>query len=659
VIDRDVPPAYRPDIDGLRAIAVLAVVGFHAFPRLDPGGFVGVDIFFVISGFLISTIILAKLASHSFSFQDFYARRARRIFPALLAVLAACLVAGWVLLLPFEYKELGKQIVGAAGFASNFLLWHEAGYFDASGEAKPLLHLWSLGVEEQFYLLWPLLLFFSRGRRGLMLAGTALLALASFAYSLHATHHAPGAAFFSPASRWWELMAGGLLAQLVAHRGVLGGAIGNVASLTGLALIAATLLLLDQTQAFPGWWALAPVLGTFLVLFAGPTAWLNRVVLSNRALVGCGLISYPLYLWHWPLISFAWIYRSAPPTVAMRIGAVALAFVLSWATYMFIERPIRFGGRGRRTALALLALLAVTGAVGGAVYAGNGLGFRPVLGQVRPAFVPERPEAPRKPCADLASLPAPLAASCYSHVNPGMGRKVVVWGDSQARVWTADFEKLARRDGFELFVFLLDGCPPLDGVRRSDIQDSLAACGTLETTHALFEAIVGLHPDIVTLVARWSLYSHGWIRNGELLKANGFLMTQPGGTATRDSSQAALAASIPATVARLQDRKISVMVVKNPPVLNWEVTNLRKSVADLQVSAAEHREFSRFTDEIFGRLQNIELFDPAPALGRTDCRAEIDGRYLYVDDNHLSDFGAGRFESDLGRVLERQLKARN
>ncbi len=659
MIDRDAPPAYRSDIDGLRAIAVLAVVGFHAFPELDPGGFVGVDIFFVISGFLISTIILTKLTSGGFSFLDFYSRRARRIFPALLVILAACLVAGWVLLLPFEYKELGKQIAGAAGFVSNFLLWHEAGYFDASGEAKPLLHLWSLGVEEQFYLLWPLLLVFSRRRKGVMLAGTGLLAITSFAYSLYTTRHSPGAAFFSPASRWWELMVGGLLAQLVARRGALAGTASSVVSAAGLGLIAATLLLLDQTQAFPGWWALAPALGTFLVLFAGPGAWLNRAVLSNGVLVRCGLISYPLYLWHWPLLSFAWIYRSAPPTTAMRIGAVGASIALAWATYKLIERPIRFGGRGRWTAPLLLALLAVTGALGTAIYVGNGLGFRPVLGQLRPAFAVERPDSPQKPCADLAALPAPLAASCYSHVNPGAGRKVVLWGDSQARVWTTDFEALARREGFELFVFLLDGCPPLDGVRRSDIQDSLAACGTLETTHALLDAIVGLHPDVVALAARWSLYSHGWIRNGQLLKANGFLTSRPDGVATLDSSLAALTTAIPATVKQLQDRRIGVVILKNPPVLNWEVTNLRKSVADLQVSAAEHRSYSRFTDELFGRLQNVELFDPAPTLCRVDCSVQIDGRYLYVDDNHLNDFGARRFESELGSLLDRQLRARN
>jgi peptidoglycan/LPS O-acetylase OafA/YrhL len=659
VSDRDASPAYRPDIDGLRAIAVLAVVGFHAFPTLDPGGFVGVDIFFVISGFLISTIILAQLTRGGFSFLDFYGRRARRIFPALLVVLAACLIAGWILLLPFEYKEQGKQVAGAAGFVSNFLLWHEAGYFDLSGETKPLLHLWSLGVEEQFYLLWPLLLVFSRRRNGMMLAGTALLALGSFVYSLYATRHSPGAAFFSPASRWWELMVGGLLAQLVARRGTLGGAAGDAMSVAGLGLIAATLLLLDQTQTFPGWWALAPATGTFLVLFAGPGAWLNRAVLSNGVLVRCGLISYPLYLWHWPLLSFAWIYRSAPPTTAMRIGAVGASLALAWATYRFVERPIRFGDRGRWTALVLFALLGMTGALGAAIYVGNGLGFRPVLGQVRAAFAIERPDAPQKPCTDLAALPAPLAASCYSHVNSGAARRVVLWGDSQARVWTADFEAMARQQGFELFVFLLDGCPPLDGIRRSDIQDSLAACGTLETTHALLDAIVGLHPDVVALAARWSLYSHGWIRNGELLKANGFLTSRPDGTATLDSSLAALTAGIPATVRQLQDRGISVVVLKNPPVLNWEVTNLRKSVADLQVSAAQHQSFSRFTDELFGGLQNVELFDPAPALCRVDCSVQIDGRYLYVDDNHLSDFGARRFEGELASLLDRRLRARN
>ncbi len=655
-------PAYRPDIDGLRAVAVLAVVLYHAFPTGSPGGFVGVDIFFVISGFLISTILLSQMARGRFSFVDFYSRRARRIFPALLAVLLACFVAGWVLLLPREFRELGGNIGAAAAFLSNFLLWHQAGYFDTSAEAKPLLHLWSLGIEEQFYVLWPLLLVVSgRFRRALpLLIGG--LAVASFAYCLYITEHTPVAAFFSPASRWWELMLGGLLAEIVLGRGTLKGGWSNAASLLGAVLIGGTLLLLDPTQPFPGWRAAVPALGTFLLLYAGPGAGLNRALLSNRLLVGIGLISYPLYLWHWPLLSFARIFRSAPLGVERTVAALLAALVLAWLTYRFIERPIRFGTLialpRRWLAPALYGLLATAGAVGVVVHLANGFVSRPVLGQVRPEVVVDWPRTEHPPCADRASMSPIMAEACYAHVNVGAPRKVVLWGDSHAPPWAVDFEALASKDGFELYVLKLNGCPPLTGIRRTDIKESLAVCDTLKPSQDLFDAILALHPDVVVMAARWSNFSHGWIRNGRLMPGNSFLTTDPDGIATRETSRQALAERIPATIEALEAHKISVVVIRNPPVLNFEVTNLRKSITELEVTPAENDALSRYTDDIFAKVKGFELYDPAKLICKTTCSAVVDGHELYVDDNHLGVFGAKLFEDQIDRLMMRVLAAR-
>ncbi len=661
---RATPSSYRPDIDGLRAVAVLAVVGYHAFPALDPAGFIGVDIFFAISGYLISSIILGRLegGSGSFSFLDFYARRARRIFPALFAVLAACLVAGWLLLLPQEFRELGTHVAAAAAFISNFLLWHETGYFDSAAEAKPLLHLWSLGIEEQFYLLWPLLLTLAwRARKALpLLMGflAGLLALASFAYCLYATFHAPAAAFYSPAARWWELMAGGLLAQIVMKRGLLTGTWATMASLAGAALLVATLLLLDPSQPFPGTWALAPALAACLLLVAGQGAWFNRVVLSNRLLVGVGLVSYPLYLWHWPLLSFARIFHSAPLPASTILAILGASLALAWLTYRFIERPIRFGARTQRIAPALFALLAVAGAAGVSIRAADGFGFRPVIGQVRPAFVVDNPVVAHRPCPDLAAMPAILAKACYSHVNAGQPHIVILWGDSHALPWAVDFEAIAAKQGFQLYVLKLDGCPPLTGIRRTDIKASQAVCDTLEPTRALLDAIEALHPDAVVMTARWSNFSHGWIRNGRLMAGNSFLTTSPDGVATLATSRQALAERIPATIDELRAHGISIVVIRNPPVLKFEVTNLRKSIAEIEVTPAEHDALSRFTDEIFARTKGFELYDPAKLLCSTVCRAVIDGRELYVDDNHLGLFGAKVFASQLDTLMKHVLAAR-
>jgi peptidoglycan/LPS O-acetylase OafA/YrhL len=206
-------PHYRPDIDGLRAIAVLLVVGFHAFPEWLKGGFVGVDIFFVISGYLISRIILTDIHRQQFSFGHFYAKRIKRIFPALIVVLTACFGFGWFVLLPDEFKELGKHIAGGAGFVANFVLWGESGYFDNQAELKPLLHLWSLGIEEQFYFMWPILLIVVTKKRYNVLGLLLVLILASFMFNIRSVNADPVSDFYSPLTRFWELMAGALLAH--------------------------------------------------------------------------------------------------------------------------------------------------------------------------------------------------------------------------------------------------------------------------------------------------------------------------------------------------------------------------------------------------------------------------------------------------------------
>lgn len=340
---------YRADIDGLRAFAVLSVVLFHAFPEFISGGFIGVDIFFVISGFLISTIIFEKLEQGSFSFIDFYARRVRRIFPALILVLVTSFILGWCILFVSEYKQLGKHIAGGAGFIANLILWSESGYFDNLADTKPLLHLWSLGIEEQFYIVWPPILWAAWRFRVPCLPIILVIGLASFAFNLYGIALDPVATFYSPLTRFWELLIGSLLAYIMVFQvryprlAVNLTAQANVLSWLGGALFVAGLLLINKDSGFPGAWALLPTLGATLMIKAGPTAWFNKVVLGNSVLVWFGLISYPLYLWHWPLLSFARILSSSVPELEIRIGVVVLSILLSWLTYRSVEKPIRFG----------------------------------------------------------------------------------------------------------------------------------------------------------------------------------------------------------------------------------------------------------------------------------------------------------------------------
>jgi peptidoglycan/LPS O-acetylase OafA/YrhL len=389
---------YRPDIDGLRAIAVTLVMLYHAFPPRLPSGFIGVDIFFVISGFLISTIIFKGLESNSFSFVDFYSRRIRRIFPALATVLLATLILGWFILYPDEYRQLGKHIAGGAGFVSNFVLWRESGYFDAAAETKPLLHLWSLGIEEQFYIAFPMFAWLLWRARLNALSFVALVGLLSFALNLKFVDSNAAMTFYMPQTRVWELLIGSTLALLVidapGRMAILEEPAGkllrhlmyradadaspatvlaNAKAWLGVLLVAVALSEITRDTHFPGSWALLPTLGTAFLIWAGPYAHVNRGLLSNPILVWVGKISYPLYLWHWVLLTYTRIEVGQIPSAGVRCAALALSIVLAWLTYRLVERPLRFGGNSRRKTLALVVAMIAIACVGFACFKASSL----------------------------------------------------------------------------------------------------------------------------------------------------------------------------------------------------------------------------------------------------------------------------------------------
>ncbi|MDD2885832.1 MAG: acyltransferase family protein [Dechloromonas sp.] len=337
-------PIYRPEIDGLRAIAVIGVVIFHAFPSWLPGGFAGVDVFFVISGFLITGIVNRECHAQGFTISRFYSRRIKRIFPALLLVLITTWLAGYALMTPSEFRELGKSLIRSAYFSNNFLLISQAGYFDTHADLKPLLHLWSLAVEEQFYIAWPwLILLASRisqyGKPLLLTLGAI-----SLACNLALTPTQPVESFFLPHTRAWELIAGAILATHAhtLHRSLL--QIVNPALLApcGILLISLSYLFFSGDAPYPGWRAMVPVVGAMLVILGENKGTFSQRILSARLPVTIGLISYPLYLWHWPLFSFARILFDHP-TIAMIWILLILSIIAAWITYRYIETPLRHG----------------------------------------------------------------------------------------------------------------------------------------------------------------------------------------------------------------------------------------------------------------------------------------------------------------------------
>jgi len=396
---------YRPDIDGLRGIAILSVVLFHAFPfPSNPiqGGFVGVDIFFVISGYLISRILIFELKNGSFSIRDFYIRRIRRIFPALIVVLCSCFILGWFFLLANEYMQLGLHIRNSTTFTNNFLLLSESGYFDNASATKPLLHLWSLSIEEQFYIFWPCVLWIAFRKNINLIFLLFLLFFLSFTMHFQKLHLEKEAAFYLTHLRMWELLIGALIANLTINSSVFIYHIRSVTdriltkvylifpfkfdrsmvtlnfiSFFGLFLIICGFFIISKAKLFPGLWALIfPVLGTSLLISSTRKSWVNKKVLSSKIFVWTGLISYPLYLWHWPLLSIAQIANGGIPSRELRIFIVLISFVLAFLTYFFVEKPIRKNKFNNIKIWTLILLMFLLGGIGQHLFIRDGYGFR-------------------------------------------------------------------------------------------------------------------------------------------------------------------------------------------------------------------------------------------------------------------------------------------
>lgn len=532
-------PKYRPDIDGLRAIAILSVVAYHAFPNAVRGGFIGVDIFFVISGYLISTIIFGSLERNSFSFVEFYSRRIKRIFPALLLVLITCFAFGWFALWADEYAQLGKHIAGGAGFVSNFLFWYESGYFDTAAETKPLLHLWTLGIEEQFYIVWPLLLWLAWKLRLNLLSITLVVAVISFALNLTKVGGDAAAAFYSPQTRFWELLAGSILAYITLHSStllrlklfgsclrqtsyaqMLGGRgqrtedkiLHNFQSLFGAVLIAIGIFVITKDRSFPGWWALFPTLGAVLLISAGKEAWLNRNVLSSRILVWFGLISFPLYLWHWPLLSFARIVESETPLPEVRVAVVMISIVLAWMTYLLIERPIRFGNHSKAKTITLLVLMAVVGYAGYICFKRDGFIFRfpkEVALLVSPVDF-KFSSYIRDDICHLHNLSLEKHdSSCSEKKRP----LFFLWGDSAAAAIYPGLKKLQGQYNFGITQLTAAACPPLlDLTNENLIQRK--NCNTVNKL--VFDRLKKERPEVVLLHSVWNFPPAYNISNDEL-----------------------------------------------------------------------------------------------------------------------------------------------
>ncbi len=538
----------------MRALAVIAVIAFHAWPTWFAGGFVGVDIFFVISGFLITSIIQSQLQKGTFSIADFYVRRIRRIFPALTVVMLATLAFGWMTLLEDEFRQIGKHAVAGTTFVSNLVLWNEAGYFDNDGITKPFLHLWSLGVEEQFYILWPLILWlvFSRKLRFLWVA-CVIFVISMSANLVLVTDH-PVAAFFSPLTRFWELMAGGVVAYLQLHHAQRFTRHGTALSLGGAVLLGLAFWLTNEQSLFPGWWAMLPVGGACLLILAGKDAVLNRLVLGRRLPVAIGLISYPLYLWHWPLLSYGHIIYGQKPPMLVKVALIAAGFVLAYLTYRLVEIPLRERRDRTRVTWALglgMVAIAVFGlAIGTSVLREriDTHGAEPYLAALNDSQYPGPTLAPLR----YDGVVFQKAASR----GPGL---TVFLGDSVMQQYGPRIEHAVASDParFSTVIFATaGGCPPIEHtVRLPQIRFPLCP-KTVKAAYALANSGA---VDTVVVGAAW----YGYFNAGQhelLVDKNGVQKAFP----AADAQELAYA-SLRESLATLRKNGKRVFLVLQPP----------------------------------------------------------------------------------------------
>lgn len=460
---------YRPDIDGLRAFAITLVLLYHLWPERLSGGFVGVDVFFVISGFLITQLLMKRLKQGDLGIRAFYSARINRLFPALLTVTAITLAYGGFALVPSDLARLGKHLLSTFAFIENWTLHKESGYFDAELKVKPLAHMWSLSIEEQFYLLFPLILLWIQKRSLSAERVIALLFLSSFIACAIEVYRSPSAAYLMPWMRAWELLSGSLIAYQPGWLALLRRPrVATGASWLGAALIAVSAAVLDGSSRFPGLSALPTVLGTCLIIGAGREALLNQGLLSSRLMIGVGLVSYPLYLWHWVLIALLHLdlgSEVSDQALAMTGGA---SFLLAILTYLGVERPLR-GIRNKGILTATLVGLAV-------LVAGAGISI--VASRGYPARFPPMPEGlipedARFPpewrfgrCLLVSSQwPKDFKAECFGQgQSDGRTRqRVLLWGDSYAGHLYPGLMKRMEAEGKELIQLTAVGCPPLLG----------------------------------------------------------------------------------------------------------------------------------------------------------------------------------------------------
>jgi peptidoglycan/LPS O-acetylase OafA/YrhL len=601
---------YRHEIDGLRAVAVLPVILFHAGFGIFGGGYVGVDIFFVISGYLITSIIISELEKERFSIARFYERRARRILPALFVVMLACLPFAYLWMLPSQLKAFAQSLIAVSLFLSNWLFWSEAGYFEAAAELKPLLHTWSLAVEEQYYLLFPIfMLVLWRFGRHRVFWSIVAIAFFSLMLSEWGWRNEPDINFFFTFSRFWELLAGSICAFMTVGKTQRSS---HLLSSAGLMLIIYAILVFDGDTPFPSVYALVPVVGTALIiLFGGQETWVAKL-LSMRPFVGIGLISYSAYLWHQPLFAFARLRSLTEPSQYL-MGALAVAaLLLAWATWRWIEQPFR---RSAKPFMPMRSnVFAASGVVGAALIV-TGL-----AGHIWNGFEWRLNERETQLLA--TATPSPLRSSCQFQKNSsfsaesscvyfGEDERVAVYGNSHGAELAYGIAQDLRQIGQSLVQFTISGCKATFGREGSD------HCNNFFQSRLDY---LLKNKSITHVVLAYRAEAGGLPQASSIISLANFL----------------------------SDEGKNVILVLQAPTLPADIsTFLRVSMLTgaINVESQVRDEWMMLNHHIYAEIDRLNNGVAVVDLADTFCDLEVcyaikDGGALYFDDHHMSVYGA-------------------
>jgi peptidoglycan/LPS O-acetylase OafA/YrhL len=656
---------YRREINGLRALAVVPVIFFHAGFKYFGGGFVGVDVFFVISGYLISFLIIEETLSGNFSLVNFYDRRARRILPALFFVVFVSLTLAWFALSPADMKELSGSIKATFLLKSNLFFYNKIGYFSIDAELRPLLHMWSLSVEEQYYLAIPVILFATtKYAKKYFIVGVCLIVVASFIYAQSLLIKDPKAAFFLLPARVWEFLLGAIAAYFVYFKKIqLTKYAGEFISAVGLSLIVYSFVFFDKDTEFPGINALYPTVGAALIIVSANNQNIVGKLLCSKVFVGIGLISYSAYLWHQPLLALARNYSLSGLSDFVSSAIIATVFVLSYFSWRFIETPFRnknfIGRRQYATGALMLTIIFIGfGVLGGAT---KGFSFRYPKNIIDPIKDELKAERTRDKCwKELEKNPS-ISGGC------GMGefsnsRDYALLGDSHAgslaEFLSEESEKL-KLGGINLTYVACQSNPLNDGERKSDEK---SVCQKIRGS--IYDNIdSGLLPKTIIIASRWT----------RVIEAVGFDNTEGGiepdgrefknQNFTDDEERSKTKLEYINSIRTILDSGRAVFLVYPIPEMGWNVPNRMLSIYNRTGAidaAAASTKYSAFKDrnknaydalDSLGVRKNLYRFYPEKVLCNTylfdRCVAHIDGRPIYYDDDHLSKFGASLIAKDV------------